>query len=64
VIADGTPGLNRRLRAAGATACLTKPLDINQVLQLMDELLASRAEGRPGEEGNADNAGSPERHDA
>jgi PAS domain S-box-containing protein len=62
--ADGTPGLNRRLRAAGATACLTKPLDINQVLQLMDELLASRAEGRPGEEGNAGNAGSPERHDA
>ena len=42
VTADATPGLVRGLLAAGATACLLKPLDIAQVLQLLDDLLARR----------------------
>jgi PAS domain S-box-containing protein len=42
VTADATPGLVRRLTAAGATACLTKPLEIVQVLQLLDDLLGRR----------------------
>jgi len=37
--ADATPGLTRRLKAAGAAACVTKPLDIKQVLQLIDAFL-------------------------
>ena len=39
VTADATPGLTRRLQAAGATAFLTKPLDIKRVLNLIDEVL-------------------------
>ena len=39
VTADATPGLTRRLQAAGAKALLTKPLDIKRVLQLIDEQL-------------------------
>ena len=38
--ADATPVQTRRLLAAGATAYLTKPLDISEVLQLLDERLA------------------------
>lgn len=38
--ADATPAQARRLRAAGAMAYLTKPLDVNEVLQLLDDTLA------------------------
>jgi PAS domain S-box-containing protein len=38
--ADATPAQARRMLAAGATAYLTKPIDISQVLQLLDERLA------------------------
>jgi signal transduction histidine kinase/CheY-like chemotaxis protein len=39
VTADATPGLARRLKAGGATAVLTKPLNVKDVLRLVDELL-------------------------
>ena len=42
--ADATPGLARLLTAAGATGLVTKPLDIKQVLQLIDELLNGQRE--------------------
>lgn len=38
--ADATPAQARRLIASGASAYLTKPLDIVKVLQLVDETLA------------------------
>ncbi len=38
--ADATPGQIRHLLAAGATAYLTKPLDVRQLLRLLDETLA------------------------
>jgi len=38
--ADATQIQNRRLLAAGAVAYLTKPLDVSQVLELLDERLA------------------------
>ena len=38
--ADATPIQNRRLLAAGAVAYLTKPLDVSQLLELLDERLA------------------------
>lgn len=37
--ADATPGQTRRLKAAGAAAYLTKPLDIAKVLRLVDDLM-------------------------
>ena len=40
--ADATPGGVERLRAAGALAYLTKPLDVRQLLVLVDEALPSR----------------------
>jgi CheY-like chemotaxis protein len=43
VTADATPGIARRLQASGATACLTKPLDVGDVLRVLDELLAAPA---------------------
>ena len=39
VTADATPGLMKRLKAAGAAAYLTKPLDIAEVLRVIDALL-------------------------
>jgi len=36
--ADATPGLPQRLRASGATAHLTKPLDVRRVLEVLDDL--------------------------
>ena len=42
VTADATPGLTRRLQAAGATAFLTKPLDIQGVLNLIDGVLGDK----------------------
>lgn len=50
VTADATPSVARRLKAAGARTVLTKPLDIRQVLRVVDELLADRTDiddGRP-----------------
>jgi len=45
--ADATPGLSQRLRAAGARALLTKPLDIARVLELVDRhLVTDDAGGR------------------
>lgn len=38
--ADASPAQAKRLLAAGASAYLTKPLDLGQVLQLIDERLA------------------------
>jgi signal transduction histidine kinase/CheY-like chemotaxis protein len=46
VTADATPGLSRRLKASGATACLTKPLNIKDVLDLFDSILVGVAEDR------------------
>jgi len=37
--ADATRGLPQRLIQAGARACLTKPLDVHQVLRTVDELM-------------------------
>jgi CheY-like chemotaxis protein len=42
VTADATPGLARRLKAAGATACITKPLNLKQLLELVDALLSKQ----------------------
>ncbi|HEX6324248.1 MAG TPA: ATP-binding protein [Vicinamibacterales bacterium] len=39
VTADATPGLSRRLEAEGAMMCLTKPLNVAEVLRLVDRLL-------------------------
>lgn len=44
--ADVTPAQARRLRAAGAMAYLTKPLDVNEVLQLLDDTLAKGSQPR------------------
>jgi CheY-like chemotaxis protein len=41
VSADATPGQIQRLTAAGAMAYLTKPLDVRELLRLLDEVLAS-----------------------
>ena len=43
VTADAAPGLKRRLKAAGAVAVLTKPLNVKEVLYLVDELLSRTA---------------------
>jgi CheY-like chemotaxis protein len=43
VTADATPGLVRRVKEAGAARCLTKPLDIKEVLQVIDDLLKKDA---------------------
>ena len=39
VTADATPGLGERLEAAGARACITKPLNVPAMLALIDRLL-------------------------
>ncbi len=39
VSADATPGQVQRLTAAGATAYLTKPLDVQELLRILDETL-------------------------
>ena len=38
-------GIAWRLQAAGASMCLTKPLEIAEVLRVLDELLAASQEG-------------------
>jgi CheY-like chemotaxis protein len=39
VSADATPGQVRRLRSAGAREFLTKPLDVQRLLQILDDVL-------------------------
>lgn len=41
--ADATRGLAQRLISAGARACLTKPLDVQQVLRTLDDLLLAES---------------------
>jgi PAS domain S-box-containing protein len=41
--ADATPGLVRRLKAAGALECFTKPMDVPRVLALIDRALDTTA---------------------
>ena len=40
--ADATPGQVERMLAAGATAYLTKPLDVAHFLRSVDAILASQ----------------------
>ena len=42
--ADATPGQEARLRAAGADHYLTKPIDVPQLLLLIEETLGGRAD--------------------
>ena len=42
--ADATRGLPQRLMSAGARACLTKPLDVLQLLRTVDDLLPTRGD--------------------
>ena len=42
VTADATAGQVQRLLSAGAAAYLTKPLDVAQLLRLLDEMLATK----------------------
>ena len=42
VSADATPGHVQRLLGAGATAYLTKPVDVRELLRLLDDTLADR----------------------
>jgi CheY-like chemotaxis protein len=46
--ADALPAQSRRLKASGAVAYLTKPLDIGQVIRTIDESL-SEARARAGD---------------
>jgi CheY-like chemotaxis protein len=41
--ADAIPAQAKRLRAAGAIAYLTKPLDVSEVLQVLDDNLTKRS---------------------
>jgi CheY-like chemotaxis protein len=50
--ADATPGQIRRLLAEGAMTYLTKPLDVVQLLAIVDDVLAAS-----GDRGNADGRG-------
>ena len=41
--ADATPGRIERLRAAGASTYLTKPIDVQRLLALLDETLGAQS---------------------
>jgi CheY-like chemotaxis protein len=45
--ADAPPGLIQRLLEQGAWAFLTKPLDVRQLLELLDAVAAERQEASP-----------------
>jgi CheY-like chemotaxis protein len=45
VSADATPGQMRRTIASGAAAYLTKPLDLHNVLRVVDKLLLGTISG-------------------
>jgi signal transduction histidine kinase/response regulator RpfG family c-di-GMP phosphodiesterase len=48
--ADATPGQIHRLKAAGAREYLTKPLDVRQIIQLLEDTLRrEQVEEQPGE---------------
>jgi CheY-like chemotaxis protein len=40
VSADATPGQVRRLLTAGATAYITKPIEVREILSVLDDALA------------------------
>ena len=40
VSADATPGQVQRLLSAGAAAYLTKPIDVHELLRLLDDIVA------------------------
>jgi CheY-like chemotaxis protein len=42
--ADATEGQIQRLQAAGATAYITKPLDVHQFLHVFDDTLKQKAQ--------------------
>lgn len=42
ISADATPGHMRRLLSAGATAYLTKPIDVRELLRVLDDAIADR----------------------
>jgi CheY-like chemotaxis protein len=42
ISADPTPGQSERLLAAGAHACLTKPVDVRELIRLVDATLKLR----------------------
>jgi len=44
--ADASPRQIRRLLAAGADGYLTKPLNLDELLALLDEVTAARAASR------------------
>jgi CheY-like chemotaxis protein len=46
--ADATPAQARRLKASGALAYLTKPLDVAEVIGLIDEVLTDRQDKEQG----------------
>ncbi len=46
ISADATPGQIRRLLANGACAYLTKPLDVKQLLEVLDDTLKERESSR------------------
>ena len=43
VTADAMPGVGRRLQAGGAAACMTKPIDVQALLELLDSLIGEAA---------------------
>ena len=45
--ADATPAQMQRLLASGATAYLTKPVDIRDVFAVLDSVLKPRPQGSP-----------------
>jgi CheY-like chemotaxis protein len=47
VSADATAGQIQRLLNAGALAYLTKPIDVNQLLQILDDHLLRKATATP-----------------
>jgi signal transduction histidine kinase/CheY-like chemotaxis protein len=47
ISSDATSAQIGRLLAAGAQACLTKPVDIKKLLKIVDETLCEREQGHP-----------------
>jgi len=62
VTADASPGLARRLKAAGATSCVTKPINVRGVLELIDNLLNGQGRRELDAEPTAPSQASATRH--
>jgi CheY-like chemotaxis protein len=62
VTADASPGLARRLKAAGATSCVTKPINVRGVLELIDNLLNGQGRREVDAEPTAPSQASATRH--